>query len=757
LVGVIHANDLADFQVPQPTGSKADVYIPSVPQHSRGLSHRGAIVITSLLPGSKPSSRRRVAPEANAHQRLDIQGLRMAAVVLVVLSHLFHWPRGGFIGVDVFFVISGFLITGSLLHTLEKTGRISFSSFYRRRVRRIVPAATLVLLATCLSAYLIFGTARFESTAFDAVAAFAFVANWRFGIEGTDYFNASGPVSALQHYWSLSVEEQFYFVWPALIFVIGTLVARRSWSRRVQLAITVGVMGIVIIASFVYSVLDTESNPTWAYFSTLTRVWELGIGALLAISISYFKRIPDVARPCIAWFGLALILGGAFAITEDDGGFPAPWAAVPVLGTALVISAGVGGDHRFLKVLTNRVSTYFGDISYSLYLWHWPVIIMLEALMDRSGYYFAAALLLMGGLSVGAYHFVENPIRMSKWLQSAAEREDLRALKRSRWRLPSLRMGESSQRIALGSVALITAGLSAYALVPPTVVVNPYDKPTAEAATLTGRDRDIVDALAASEWPGNLTPALSDVTSARPPEDADGCGDTTNKSDRTCTYGSGDKVAFVAGDSVAITWLQPIRAVLESQGWTIRGVMKAGCPAVRIDPSNVTSEFADCAAHQRWVAQEVLRVKPDLVVVSETERLDVLTQTGPKGTAAAAKWQDAAAATYSELKSTGARLVVLAPTPQGKDPATCVTRTSVPVECVSLVSDNWHTTSTAEAAAAKSVGATYVNTLPWFCSAAEACPEFIGSVTVKRDHIHMTPEYANTITPDLAPVLLPGR
>ena len=196
--------------------------------------------MTSVRTGGsrRGQSQRGKAASRPTMQRSDIQGLRMIAVLLVVLSHLFHWPQGGFIGVDVFFVISGFLITGSLLHTFEKTGRISFSNFYRRRVRRIVPAATLVLIATCVVASFVFTASRFRSTVLDAVAAFFFVSNWRYGVEGTDYFNASGPISALQHYWSLSVEEQFYFVWPAVIFAIGIAAAKRAWSRRRRLAVS---------------------------------------------------------------------------------------------------------------------------------------------------------------------------------------------------------------------------------------------------------------------------------------------------------------------------------------------------------------------------------------------------------------------------------------------------------------------------------------------------------------------------------------
>lgn len=391
---------------------------------------------------------KRTKSQPTSGPRADIQGLRTIAVLLVVFDHLLGWPRGGFIGVDVFFVISGFLITGSLLHTLEKSGRISFRSFYSRRIRRIVPAATLVLVVTVIASYFVFSATRFKETTVDALWAFLFGANWRFAIEGTDYFNSDSALSPLQHYWSLSVEEQFYFVWPAVILAIGVITTRRSWSRRARLRLSAATMGVVIAASFIYAVVDTADNPTWAYFSTFTRVWELGVGALLAIGISWLERIPNVLRPMISWAGILMIAVGAFVITETGGGFPAPWAVLPVVGAALIIGAGVAGEREYIPVLTNRASVYIGDISYSLYLWHWPVIVLLATVIDVDIYFYVGALLLMFALSIGCYHGFENPIRLSNWLTSNAEHSDLKALKKSRWRLHAVKkLDRPAQRI----------------------------------------------------------------------------------------------------------------------------------------------------------------------------------------------------------------------------------------------------------------------------------------------------------------------
>ena len=195
------------------------------------------------------------------NQRLDIQGLRMVAVLTVFANHLWHWPRGGFIGVDVFFVISGFLITGNLLRTAENTGTVSFKKFYWNRVRRIVPAATVVLIITYVVCLLVFLPFRAHPVGVDALFAFIFMANWHFAIHETDYFAAADAVSPIQHYWSLSIEEQFYFMWPALIFVISLIVVRKAWTHHHRMLLAGGVMGVIIVASLGWAILRDRDGP----------------------------------------------------------------------------------------------------------------------------------------------------------------------------------------------------------------------------------------------------------------------------------------------------------------------------------------------------------------------------------------------------------------------------------------------------------------------------------------------------------------
>ncbi len=343
--------------------------------------------------------------------RHDIQGLRALAVVAVVLDHLCGWPGGGFVGVDVFFVISGFLITGLLLREHERTGHISFVGFYRRRVKRIMPAAIVVLVLTVLGARLIFLQSRFQSIAVDSVWALLFSANWHFAAASTDYFEQNRPVSPVQHFWSLSVEEQFYLLWPWVMLATFALFRARR-RRQARVAVLGTIVGISLV-SFVWALHQSATTAEVAYFSTLTRVWELGLGAALAVSAPALHRIPDRLRPALAWLGLLGIMLAA-ALLSETAGFPAPAAALPVLATAVVIAAGTHADpHRqqsLLAPLTNPVSRYLGDISYSLYLWHFPVIVLLGAYLGGASgaWYYVAALAVMLAASIGTYHLVDS-------------------------------------------------------------------------------------------------------------------------------------------------------------------------------------------------------------------------------------------------------------------------------------------------------------------------------------------------------------
>ncbi|WJM16291.1 acyltransferase family protein [Microbacterium arborescens] len=353
--------------------------------------------------------------------RRDIQGLRALAVLAVIGAHAVGWPRGGFVGVDVFFVVSGFLITGALLREVQLTGGIRLAAFAGRRARRILPLAVVVLAATTASAFLAFNRPRAEQTLLDGLWSAGFAANWRFAAVGTDYFHADDAVSPLQHFWSLAVEEQFYLAWPLLLLlVVSLLPAARRRSRAAAGAVAT-LAAVVVAVSFAWALVQNADAAVPAYFSTLTRAWELAAGALIAAAVPLLRRIPPVVGGLASWAGLAGLVAAFAVIDPEAGGFPAPWAALPVAATALVLAGGVPGDprHRHLFPLTNPASVFAGDVSYSLYLWHFPVIVFATVLLPARDATTALVLAITAVLAVASYHLVERPFRFAPYGGSA--------------------------------------------------------------------------------------------------------------------------------------------------------------------------------------------------------------------------------------------------------------------------------------------------------------------------------------------------
>src|SRR3984885_9315749 len=342
--------------------------------------------------------------------RPDIEGLRAIAVGLVLVFHAYGTPfSGGFVGVDVFFVISGFLITDILMREHSKTGRVSILGFYGRRARRILPASALVVVATVIASYYFLGFLTGNDVAAAAKWTAVFAANIHFGFVGTDYFGSRLPPSPLLHMWSLGVEEQFYVVWPAL-FLILVLIARGAHHRR---AIAVSLVAI-IAASFAWSVFQTAAAPPWAYFSPVTRTCELGLGALIAVLGPAINRKlkPRWAAEVIASCGLAGIAGSAVLLNSSTP-YPGAVIAWPVISTALLIAAGCTDIRTFVeRCLSLRPMRWCGARSYSLYLWHWPILTIAAQYSVRhlSGWQTTGLLLLTIVASTLTYRLVENPV-----------------------------------------------------------------------------------------------------------------------------------------------------------------------------------------------------------------------------------------------------------------------------------------------------------------------------------------------------------
>lgn len=367
----------------------------------------------SVDSSSAPAGRR----AAGQRFRPDIEGLRAIAVGLVLVFHGFGSPvTGGFVGVDIFFVISGFLITSLLLAEQQKKGRISMAGFYARRVRRILPASALVVVVTVVATYYFLGFISGNDVAAAAKWTAVFAANIHFGIVQTDYFGSQMPPSPLQHMWSLGVEEQFYVVWPG-VFLLLVLAVRGARHRNALAAALLLIIGV----SFSWSVIQTTANPTWAYFSPLTRAWELALGALVAVLAPTIGRLgAGWLTQLIALCGLVGIGLSAFLLSPSMP-YPGSAAALPVVSTALVIAAGCANDRTAVgRVLAVRPMQWVGARSYSLYLWHWPLLIIAAQYVgdDLSRWQNAGLLLLAVIASALTYRLVENPVRRAPFLAS---------------------------------------------------------------------------------------------------------------------------------------------------------------------------------------------------------------------------------------------------------------------------------------------------------------------------------------------------
>ncbi|HEX2145038.1 MAG TPA: acyltransferase, partial [Glycomyces sp.] len=314
--------------------------------------------------------------------------MRALAVGVVIAAHIgFPYMAGGFVGVDVFFVISGFLITSLLLREIDKTGTVSIAGFYARRAVRLLPAAAVVLVTTLLASWLWLPRTRLGDIATDAAAAALNVINIRLAQTGTDYMNAEADPSPLQHFWSLAVEEQFYLAWPLILLAIALVGAKLSkpgkftslQHRHRGPGRTIAITAFLVLAaigSFWMSADWTAADPVWSYFGIHTRAWELAVGALIAVAAARLRAVPGWVAASASWAGLVMIVAAVFVLNEKTV-FPGTAAALPVAGAALVIAAGCV-PHRFgaQTLLGIRPAQYIGKVSYGLYLWHWPLIMI---------------------------------------------------------------------------------------------------------------------------------------------------------------------------------------------------------------------------------------------------------------------------------------------------------------------------------------------------------------------------------------------
>ena len=650
---------------------------------------------------------------SSAAFRSDIQGLRAVAVLPVLVFHI--WPQampGGYVGVDVFFVVSGFLITGLLLGELERENTIRIARFYARRVRRLLPASTLVLVAVA-GLTLTLPPSQWRGVAAEIVASALYFENWWLAAQAVDYLGAESAPSPLQHFWSLSIEEQFYFVWPLMMVGTGALCLRRGWRLRPALG---AALGTVFVVSLALSVHETIHTPQAAYFVSHTRFWELALGGLLAVAGTRASIAGETAKILAVTLGLAAIAIAAIFYSGATA-FPGYTALLPTLGTALVIMGG-GAAARFAphRLIESRPAVWIGDLSYSIYLWHWPLIVFyrtwtgyVPGLWD--GLALAAVSILLAALSK---RLVEDRFR---------DRAGSPAIARS------LAGGLASILLCLAAAGVVFAVIAAQRPGELTAATHPG------AAALT----DAVPVPAGIPAAPPLAFVLDDLAAAY----GNGCHlDLDEDAPRPCRYGAADGRfhLMLIGDSHAASWLPALESLAEARRWRMTAHTKSACPMV-------LGKLAKDPSCPRWgenMLEEVAREKPDLVLLV----MSADNMIAGAGTREARFPQLVAALrrTAAALHDKGTTVAVLRDTPRFPfDPPECLARDP---DCQVLEIEAFPLPDPMSAAFCNDFGVPVIDMTHGFC-ADGVCPMVIGNVTVWRDYHHFTATYARTLAPAL--------
>jgi len=693
-----------------------------------------------------PSLERSVARTAD-HHRPDLQGLRAVAVGVVVLFHL--WPNrlsGGYVGVDVFFVISGFLITSHLYREVVATGTVALRRFWARRIRRLLPASLLVLAVSLVAVYLVVPTTLWPQTSRQIGASALYVQNWALAADAVDYMAADNVPTLAQHYWSLSVEEQFYLVWPALILL---LLAWHRWrGQRADRARVLRLgLGVVAVASLAASVVLTGRDQAQAYLVTQTRAWEFAAGALLALAPA---GLGGRWRGPLAWAGLGAIAVASVGFTPTSL-FPGWIALLPVLGTVAVIAGGAAhGRWSPRRLLSWRPATFVGDISYSVYLWHWPLIVVLPFV---TGHHLTTVDKLAIGvatlaLAAASKYWIEDPGRTRPLLAAAP------------WRAFAF--------AAIGMAVVVSGAIW---------LQHEVERRAAESAAVAAAARQQAEERGcfgpAALEPGRGCKPVTGVGPLVPPPSAvvlqntqplyHGCqAGPLTEGLTTCSLGSTDpgarQVALV-GDSHATQWFSAFDELGKQDGFTVHTYTRSSCPlttAVRVLDNEQTSDKRDACLRTDRKLLSTLASDPSIDVVVTAAYTTAYDWESAPGHPLADPRVDGFAQALGELEKAGKKVLVISDVPrtQGANVPTCLT----------LHPDDWMACAVprAEALPGSALAAAVhqldapdvqlVDLTDRFCDTTWCYP-VVGDVIVYRDYSHLSADYSLALVPDLRKAL----
>jgi peptidoglycan/LPS O-acetylase OafA/YrhL len=608
----------------------------------------------------------------------QIQGLRALAALLVTLFHA-KWVSGGFIGVDIFYVISGFLITGLLLREIERTGTINFKEFYARRFKRLLPTSFFVLALTAIFSWMLIPPTMRSSLGRDVIAAGLYVSNYLFAWWQADYQNLDATPSPVIHYWSLAVEEQFYLLWPLLVlsfFIVATKLKKKN-------ILTLLVAGVTAL-SFIFSIYQTETSPIWAFYSLPTRAWELGLGALLVL-------IPPIrTKKLIGLLGFIFIITSAFIFGETTA-FPGLSAVLPVMGTVMLI-ATINSWPPFLNDVANsRVFQWLGEISYPLYLWHWPLLVLPSTYFARPLEVYERILAIVATIVFAdlTHRFIEEPFRKTKTAPTLV-------FKRS------------------GVITLVSVLIG-------TVII------------FSSSDKIDVSGI-------NGAVSLAQIK-ARPLVYDDGChaNYAQTKSDK-CEYADtkSEKTMVLYGDSHAAQWFPALVEIASRSGYKLISLTKSACPSVdtvRLDQGGF--KMTRCKQWRINTIKRIQEINPDVLIMSSFQYF-----AQPPRIADREKWwNDGQRKLLTEVKNVSPHLIYLTDTPHPlRDIPACLANYSI---------SKCNTTQRSENLSIS--GFNVINPNPWLCS--RVCPAVKDGVVAYRDASHISVDIAIALIPRLTQAL----
>jgi peptidoglycan/LPS O-acetylase OafA/YrhL len=681
------------------------------------------MVIAHSRPGRSAEPARAVPVPARF--RPDIEGFRAIAVVLVIAFHAgVPLITGGYVGVDVFFVISGFLITGLLVDELQRTGTLSFRSFYARRIRRLLPMAMLVLVAVAVGMEFFTPPAYRPSVRFDALSAAFYYSNWQFAIESVNYLTLGGAQNPVLHYWSLSVEEQFYLAWPLLLLLAVRLrpIGLRGGSVRLRCAAVIAIVGG---ASLAYSLVETPVQPAIAYFETTTRVWEFAAGAVLALVASQLQRVPRGLAVVAGASGLVLVIVSAL-IDGPTTSFPGTAALVPVGGALLVLAAGARvASAGAGALLSLRPLRYVGRISYAWYLWHWPCLVFARtahwAPPDGQIGWLATsiALAISLALAIVTHRLVETPARRARWFAASGKRAALLA-------------GFAT------AIAVVAVGIAGGPLVVPGGSLNVFGSTPA---------------------PGSVPPATTplEAVASTPYAAMHGChlDYGTESPAAGCVFGdvTARRRVVLIGDSHAAQWFPALEILAKRERFRLTVWTKSGCPftvGVHIYLPAVGRDYTECLAWQTSVLRKLATMpRASMIILGRTATYlpQVLAPDGDQTTPAraAALWGAGIQRAVADLRPHAARVVVLRDTPHApSDVPACISwDVSNPSVCDFAQTPDGHSDD-AEFAAERAAGtprSVYADPATAVCP-GPICRVDTGGIIMYRDDNHLTAAFA---------------